>query len=844
MPTPPPVTAPQPSVAGLFSDYQAPAGFYDEVFDEGRRPRPHWAELVARLGAHGEAELTSRWESGRRILINHGVTYNATEGDQARERPWELDLAPFVLSPQEWDFIERGAIQRARVQNLILQDLYHGPQRLLRDGFLPPALAYANPNFIRSCRGIPVPKGVHLHLSAIDLARGPDGCWWALDDRMQAPSGIGYALENRAIISRLLPQEFRALQVHRPNPFFAALRQTLTELAPSATMWPRIVLLTPGAHSPAHYEHALLARFLGFTLVEGGDLTVRDQRVLLKTVEGLQRVDVILRRVNDAMCDPLELREDSLLGVPGLMQAARAGNVLLANALGSAAAETPALLPTLPLLCRHLLGEDLLLPSTETWWCGEAAEKNHVLNNLDSLIIKRAFPTRRRETNSGSELSPEEQDRLRAQIQRRPHQFVAQTPVPLSHAPVWSQGRFEARPIVLRIYVAARGDSYVALPGGLTKVSPSSSNPVSGLQFAGGSKDTWILGSETSYRAEEPMRIETRPAERMLTGAPSRIADNLFWLGRYSERLEHTAHLIRAVASRLLDEFDSRAVQQIVALTRTLNILGVCPPPPAFFDPAWTEKTVLDLVYDAAPATGFPQLIARIQEIAAASRDRFSGDTWRIINGLRGFPGELPESLPLQRAQNLTHDLVASLASLSGMEMENMTRGVEWRFLDFGRRLERAHNLSSLFQAAFSGAAEDADALLNPILEICDSSMTYRHRYFSKPEFASVLDLLLCDKTNPRAVRFQLGVMAGHLRAFARKSGSRDELDQLAAISEELAPSAVRKIARSVGNGDLAGPAAGFQNLADRLLQVSVTLEGRYFNLVPPRRNIGKRLGS
>lgn len=840
MSAPPSSSSFPPPAVDLFSDCRAPSGFFDEAFTEAGLPRDHWRDLLGGLNSLGSAELAARWENGRRILRNHGVTYNATEGGSAGERPWELDLSPFTLTAQEWSFIERGAIQRARLQNLLLNDIYNGPQRLLRDGFLPPALVYANPNFLRACRGISVPNGTYLHLAAIDLARSPSGEWWALSDRLQAPGGIGYVLENRAIVSRLLPRSFRALQVQRLNTFFSTFRQTLVDLAPSATMWPRIVLLTPGIHSRAHYEHSLLARHLGFTLVEGGDLTVRDQRVFLKTVEGPQRVDVVVRQVNDALCDPLELRGDSVLGVPGLVQTARAGNVLIANALGSATAETSAFIPSLPLLCRHLLDEDLVLPSTAAWWCGEASDRNHVLANLDSLIIKRAFPTRQRETQSGQELSQGERDELRARIERNPHRYVGQVRVPLSHAPVWTDAKFESRPVVLRVYVAARGDSYVALPGGLTKVSQSTSNPVTGLQIGGGSKDTWILGGIESARTHLPVRLESRAAERMLTGVPSRIADNLFWLGRYSERLEHTTHLLRAISSRLLDEFEIRTLEQIDALTRVLANIGLCPEPPlAGTDPTGAEQTVLNLVYNPTANGGIGQLINNINVLVSSARDRFSGDTWRIINRLRDFPGPRPESLPLTNAQSLLHDLIANLAALSGMEMESMTRGAEWRFLDFGRRLERAHNLCRLFQAALTPSSL-VDALLNPILEICDSSMTYRRQYFSQPEITSVLKLLIRDKTNPRALRFQLGVMTAHLRTFSRKSDSQEEIDQMTLIDKEISSERLRGISSMLAKGESTEPAEFFGNLAGRLVEVCDTLVHRYFALVAPNIDSSK----
>lgn len=818
---PPQAGSPPPS-------WRAPAGFYDEAFGPGGTPRERWSDLLASLAGYDQQELAVRWETGQRTLRNHGVTYGAAASGKSAARPWELDLAPFIVSPQEWAIIERGAIQRARLLNLVLNDLYRGTMRLLRDGFLPPALVFANPNYLRCCRGGSIPNNTFLHLCAIDLARGPDGSWQVLDDRMQSPGGLGYALENRTIISRLLPQEFRRLGVRRLNEFFAALRQNLTELAPSATYWPRIVLLSRGAKGPAHYEHALLARYLGFTLAEGADLTVRDERVHLKTVEGPQRVDVLLRRVNDVDCDPLETTTNSFLGAPGLVQAARAGNVLIANALGSAAVETPAILPTLPLLSRHLLGEDLILPSTETWWCGEASELNHVLANLDSLIVKSAFPGSKRGTFSGPEMSENDRRALAQRIQQAPHTFVAQTPVPLSHAPVWNGEGIEPRPVVLRVYVAARGDSFVVLPGGLTKVSQSTLNPMSGLKFGGGSKDTWILDTGLPHANQPPLRIESRPAERMLSAAPSRIADNLFWLGRYSERLEHTARVIRTFSSRLIDEPDSRTDAQLQSLLDMIQPAARAPHAGPI-DADTAADTALDHVYNRDNPDSIASSVGRISGIISTARDRFSADTWRILHRLEEFPGARAKVLPLASAKAMLHDLIAHLAALSGMEMENMTRGAEWLFLDFGRRLERAFSICGLFRACCS-AGRAPEIMLNPILEICDSSLTYRRRYFSEPRLASTLETLLHDPSNPRSVRFQLQLMEKHL---AELPGFRQDEDSEGCLIQEL------KTHFNATQGQADAPATVispeyFEKVESLLLELSEKLAHHYFTLVTP----------
>ena len=530
----------------------------------------------ARSKRSGRDEFTSRWEGARRSIRENGVTYNVYGDPQGVDRPWELDMVPLLISPAEWAGLETALIQRTRLLNLILADLY-GPQTLLGSGLLPPSLVLSNPAFLRACHGIPVPHGMYLHLHAVDLVRSPDGQWWVLADRTQAPSGAGYALENRIVLLRSLPEAFRDCQVHRLASFFGAQRDTLRAMAPQPRDQPRVVLLTPGPYNETYFEHAYLARYLGFTLVEGGDLTVRDRRVFIKTLEGLQPVDVIFRRLDDSFCDPLELRSDSSLGVAGLVEAARAGNVTIANALGSGVIETAAIMPFLPGLCRHLLGEELKLPSFATWWGGQPRELEYVIEHLDQLVVKRAFPTDAREPVFGAELSDGERSLLAAELRARPDHFVGQEHVALSAAPVWHQDRMEPRRVVLRTYVAAAGDSYAVMPGGLTRVSSTHDGPIVSMQRGGGSKDTWVLsdGPVSSMTLLAPAGSAVRP-ERAGSDLPSRVAENLFWLGRHAERAEHAIRLLRSVVARLTDR-DTTDPRELSALLHVLVELEMLP---------------------------------------------------------------------------------------------------------------------------------------------------------------------------------------------------------------------------------------------------------------------------
>src|SRR3984893_9510604 len=462
---------------------------YNEFAPDGITPRPHWSSFIEALQSIGSEELAHRWEHAERRIRENGVTYNIYTDPQGANRPLAIDPIPLLIPPEEWRFIEAGIIQRAQLLNLLLEDTY-GARRLVTSGDIPAALLFANPAFLRPLTGVVVPERSYLHLLGVDLARSPDGRWWVLADRTQSPSGTGYALENRTIVSDVLPDAFRTANVRRLASFFRAQREVLRGLANSDH--PRAVLLTPGAFNETYFEHSYLARYLGFTLVEGADLTVRDRRVYLKTVEGLQAVDVILRRVDDSFCDPLELRGETLLGVAGLVDAISAGNVVVAHALGSGVIETAAIMPFLPGLARKLLGEPLKLPSVATWWCGQDYALDWVMDHLHQVVVKPAFPSRGMEPIFGAGLSKSDQRRIRDQMRSRPYEYVAQEQVALSTVPVWDHGRLYPRSLVLRTYALNTSSGWVARPGGLVRVAEADGQVVS-MQRGGRSKDAWVL---------------------------------------------------------------------------------------------------------------------------------------------------------------------------------------------------------------------------------------------------------------------------------------------------------------------------------------------------------------
>jgi len=723
---------------------------FDELTADGVTPRPHWKPFLDSLESLGPDELAHRWRRAERRIKENGVTYNVYSDPRGVSRPWEIDAIPLLISPEEWRGIEAGIIQRAHLLNLILADLY-GPRRLVSRGNLPPELLFANPAFLRPLAGIPIPERNYLHLLAVDLARSPDGQWWVLADRTQAPSGAGYALENRTIVAEVLPEQFRESNVQRLASFFRSLREALIGLA-AVSDHPRVVLLTPGPYNETYFEHSYLARYLGFTLAEGADLTVRDRRVYLKTVDGLLQVDVILRRVDANYCDPLELEGDSFLGVAGLVDAIAADNVRVANALGSGVIETAAIMPFLPGLSRQLLGEPLKLPSVATWWCGQDYARDWVLDHLHEVVIKPAFPRRGREPVFGVDLAAKEKQELADRLRARPYDFVAQEQVALSTVPIWDNGRLASRSLVLRTYVLNTGNGWVAMPGGLARVS-GADGPVVSMQHGGLSKDVWIL-SEAPVSTFSLLPPRNQPVElrRSPTDLPSRAADNLFWLGRYAERCECIARLLRCIAPRVR----RASAAELVCLLRLHGCLASkhsTLPKEAPATALDLEKEILSLLSDPDRPDSLRSYLTEVHRVGGNVRDRLSLDMTRLLGKL-AEPWE--EDFAFVDISALLTRSLELLAAVSGMERENITRGVGWLFLSLGRRLERAIFSVRHLSELVAPLDEESWPLLDYLLEVADSSMTYRSRYFTTLQPAPVLDVLLADETNPRSLAFQL----------------------------------------------------------------------------------------
>jgi uncharacterized circularly permuted ATP-grasp superfamily protein/uncharacterized alpha-E superfamily protein len=733
----------------LLATYPEAQGRFDELFEAPFKPRPYWSRVLSELTATSAADIRERLSAAERQIRDSGVTYNVYADPQGLDRPWGLDVLPLIIAPDEWREIEAGIIQRAELFNMVLADLY-GKQSLLKQGLIPPSLIFAQSGFLRPAHGMNVPGGVHLHVYAADLARSPDGRWWVMADRTQAPSGAGYALENRLIVSRAFPSLYRDLQVQHVARFFATMRDSLMHFAPKGDGPTLTVLLTPGPYNETYFEHALLARYLGFPLVEGGDLTARNGCIWLKTIGGLKRVHAILRRQDDNYCDPLELRSDSALGVAGLTDCARRGTVLIANALGSGILESGALLGFLPRLSEHLTGQPLRLPSIATWWCGEPAALKDALDQVGNLVFKPADPVFPMEPVFGQDLDEAGLAAFRKKLEAHPERFVAQELVRVSQAPVLDKGhsdRIAARGVGLRVFAVASPGGYVVMPGGLTRVASSANVRVVSMQRGGGSKDTWVMSAGPVDASFTLLRntVTAADLQRSRAGIPSRVVENLFWFGRYEERCDDAARLLRLALNQRLQETDDdeNSNTPVLALVTAFGMLKEGDENP--------DKTLLAAAVSEENPFGLPANLRALERVAFNLRDRMSLDNWRTINGLLKDPA-------FNRAASLSDTLgwlnrtITSMMTMSGFALDGMTRDDGWRFLSIGRRVERLAFQCLALQTAFEHRVNSG---LTWLLSLADSTVTYRSRYLTRPEWLPVLDLLVLDGANPRSVMFQ-----------------------------------------------------------------------------------------
>ncbi len=757
------------SLRGLSS---SPASAYDELVTGQKSIRYHWQGILSVIRSLPNG-LGERVESARRQLAESGATVNLLD-DRGAAR-WTFDPLPLVIAPDEWSRLEAGLIQRARLLDGVLADIY-GPQTLLKQKLLPPMLVHANRHFQRPAR---VTDGAaprrYLGNYAVDLVRLGNGRWHVLADHTELPAGVGYALEMRRVLARSLPEAFRSIPVRHLRPFVDRWQESLRSMAPAAVAHPNMAVLTPGSLSATYFEHVYLSRVLGVPLVEGGDMVAREGQVSIKTLAGLRPVHVLLRRLDSSFADPLEMRADSALGVTGLVEATRSGKISLANALGSGVVETPALMPFLERLSERLLGEKLELPSLDVWWLGEPAALSFALANLDLMIVRPCLGQDREPIIVGM-LETAERKALVERIRANPGQFVAQYPMTPSLTPKWDGKSLVPSAVVLRVFVVADHDTYHVLPGGIAR-EPDGDTALRSLgRLHGTLKDVWVLAEDAADVQLPPTRrFHQLSVERGSADLQSRVADNLFWLGRYIERLDNDARLLRTTAARVaqgaVGPRDAVELRMLGRLLDQANLMdhssALAPPESALFQQG--------LATVAADDRGLATVLDGIQRLTATMRDRFSIDMTtaagpemiEVRKRLLAARGNLD---PLLAALD---EIVRFVATLSGLAQENMTRGTGWRFLDLGRRIERALHVLTGALGPFTLSPIDWDAAMRLALELCDSTITYRTRYLGQLQPAPVLDLVILDDANPRGLVFQLRTIKGHLDYLARASGVR-----------------------------------------------------------------------
>jgi uncharacterized circularly permuted ATP-grasp superfamily protein/uncharacterized alpha-E superfamily protein len=770
-----------PEAKEHWPNYTVSPSTYDEMCTTEGTVREHWRYLIDAFHTLGPGILEQRRQDTVRLLRDDGATYNVYGDPEGLNRPWGLDPIPMLVSSEEWATIESSLIQRAELLSLILNDIY-GPRKLLKKGLLPPEVIYAHRGFFRACNTSCLPTQNPLVLYAADLARAADGQIWVISDRTQAPSGTGYALENRTVMSRIFPSLFRDSHPHRLASFFRKLRTTLTALAPQAKEYPRIVILTPGPLNETYFEHVYLAHYLGYTLVEGSDLTVREGRVWLRSLEGLEPVDVLLRRVDDDYCDPLELRPDSRLGVPGLLEMVRRGKISVVNPLGCSVLENPALMAFLPTIAKYYFGHELTLPSVATWWCGQDKEMDYVLANLDRLVVRTIDRAGGALPILGNQLTQSELDELRSKIHAQPYRFVGQEQMNPSTVPLSVNGALEPRRAVVRAFLTASEDSFIVMPGGLTRVTSDPNGVLVSNQTGAISKDTWVLASEPENKGSLWPEVKARLLRAELREPlSSRTAENLYWMGRYAERAEQAIRLVRNVYTRT-NEFiqtdDNTTKSCLTILLRGLTHLTMTYPGFAGVDSdrrmAQPKDEILDVILNGHRVGTIVSNLKALLNSAYSVRDIVSTDTWRILGDIEGELNRLENqtSSELAELQYPLGRLITALMALTGLTTESMPRELGWRFLDSGRRIERALLAISLERSTLviETQKEMEVLLLESVLATAESLELYRRRYRNQVRFENVLDLLLHDENNPRSIAYQIKQLREHVAALPRQS--------------------------------------------------------------------------
>ncbi|MEL6737317.1 MAG: circularly permuted type 2 ATP-grasp protein [Pseudomonadota bacterium] len=799
--------------------YYAPQASSADIYANSHPDiRKAWHDLAKGFAGqcHGNLQLLQDYLD--RHVEDLGLAFRITGDEQ--ERPWPLGPMPILIAADEWETVTDGLIQRAELLERVIGDLY-GDQSLVKDGHLPAAIVSGSNDFARRMVGIKPAGGHFLNTYAVDLARGPSGEWRVLADRARFPIGMGYAIENRQALARATGGLLASVGTRPHAGFFNALRRGFAEQC--ARDDPRIALLTPGRFNQSYPEQANLARQLGFSLVEGRDLTVRDGKLFARTIAGLKRIDALWRWITTRDLDPMNFDARSQIGVPNLVAALSQG-LVVTNWPGSGVVESRAMPAFLPRLARSVLGEQLSLPNAATWWCGGATEREFVLSNLDDLVVSSAF---RRpitglpdgHTRPGASFSPQERAALERGINMRPMDYTAQEIVHLSTTPALANGRFEARGFTMRAYLARdeNGD-WVPLQGGFGRVSEQGDLRTSLMGLGDISTDVCIIEPQRPSAPEAVLQTTPREIRREQGLLPSQAADNLFWLGRYGERAQQTARIVRVLVDQIAMSGQTGSGQSsdtsstLSRLAKLLFNLGAIARPSK--DASYAEMAGLALG-NGRQFGSVRSLIQREQQIALILRDRLSRDSWRAVQ--RDMPGFTPGDVD---SMALACDrLIERHATLSWLLSDGMSRGPEWQFLNMGMSIERASMILQAAQAIIPGSASADD--LSALLELVDCQTLYRSRYLTMPYIARVYDMVLLEPAQPRGLAFQISKIDKHLTAIPplRTDGMPEEPLR-----------AVRKLRAKIESieASLIGPMT-IEDLRKDLADLAEAISERYF---------------
>ncbi|EDY83307.1 conserved domain protein [Verrucomicrobiia bacterium DG1235] len=820
--------------------YEPKSGSYDELVDENGKQRPHWKSTSEHLGSLDQTRWLRREQQLNRLINDNGITYNVYDETASKTRPWSVDMVPLAISQKEMTSLEASLSQRAHLLNLILGDVY-GRQTMLQSSKMHPYLVFSNPSFLRPCHGLLPSKHSHIQLYAADLVRAPDGQWRVVADRVEAASGLGYALENRMLMSRIFPKAIWQANILSLQPFIQKFCQHIESMAASSAESPTIALLTAGPKNESYFEQSFLARNLGYTLAEGEDLTVRSNRLYMKTINGVQQVHGLLRRVDSPWIDPLELRNESLLGVPGIVNAVRQRNLSLVNALGSGFVEAPALLAFLPWFCRNYLGEGLEMPSIGTWWCGQKAERDYVIENLEKLTISPTFRKHSQPSYYGPKLSKTEKENLTKQILRYPERYCGQEIVSQATTPSYEDGKLQPRNFIMRVFLVADGNGWKMMPGGLVRHPSGDDSMTFSMQHGGESKDVWVIRDpalESGTRAAAHINLD-KPIHRNHTDLPSRTADNMHWLGRYIERAESLARLLRTLTNFLTEDMSGESQRAITPLLDQILPTGESTeklfyPETERIDISAAEPFLIRALFSEENPESLVNNLHFVERAGAKVKERFSIDTWKRMQRFRELANSYSGrtiSIFDDEVSIFIDDTLENLAIFIGNAYENMTRSQGWSFMQIGRRIERALAISSLLQTSYSLAKPYDERLDLQLLYWADSSITYRRRYLNTISSERVIDLLCFDPINPRSLVYQIEKLRKLLSTLPHATlGPRNTIDTLSlqlfsriglSSPEALFPADVQLRMKTVHEF--------FGETTQNLLELATALQRHYF---------------